>query len=106
MIAEADMPAPEPMNCSSAEVSRGQPAQVQQQQQLRDLGQLPHPGGQDHRGEPLALTSHGVDQLVVDPRPLDRDAARSRGHLPRLVEAVMDHQPTTALIELVGERLT
>ena len=40
--------------------------QVQQRQHLGYLRRLAHPRRQDRRGEPLPLTTVGVDTLVVD----------------------------------------
>jgi hypothetical protein len=42
-----------------------------------------------------------VDALVVDPRRPHRHHARRRGHLPRLLIPITDHQPVTLRIELV-----
>jgi hypothetical protein len=103
----ADSPCAEPKNCSSAraEIAAGQAVQIQQRQHLGHPRRFPRPRGQDRRGEPLPLTRRGVDALVVDPRLSDRHRARCRGHLPRLVVAVTDHQTATGLIDLVGELL-
>ena len=76
--------------------------QVQQRQHLGHARGLPCPGGQDRRGEPDPLTGRLIDALVVDPRRTHRHRPGRRGDLPRVVEAVADHQPTTLRVELVG----
>ena len=43
--------------------------------------------------------------LPRNPRLPDRNPTRRRGHLPRLVVAVADHQTVPVLVDLVGERL-
>jgi hypothetical protein len=49
------------------EVAGGQPVQVQQRQDLGDLGAAAAPGRQDHRAEPDPLASHRVDPAIVHP---------------------------------------
>ena len=64
----------------------------------------------DHAGKiaeenRLPLPGHLIDALVVDPRLTDLHRTRRRGHLPRLMEAVADHQPTTVGVDLAAVRL-
>jgi hypothetical protein len=93
---------PEELLEGRAEVAAGQAMQVQQRQHLDHLRRLARPRGQDRRGEPLPLTTVGVDTLVVDPGRPHRHRTRRREHLPRLVEAVAYHQPIPALVDLTG----
>lgn len=85
------------------EIPRRQPVQVQQRQHRADLRTLACPRRDDLRREPLTFTSFRVDPLVVDPRCPHRHRTSSGHHLPLVVVAVTHHQPTTVLIDLIGE---
>ena len=76
--------------------------QVQQRQDLGDLGALATPGRQDHRAEPEPLTGHRVDPAVVHPRRADDHRASSGGDLALAGVAVAHHQPPAALVPLGG----
>jgi hypothetical protein len=63
------------------------------------------PRWQDRRGKPPPLTGLSVDALVIDPRLPHPHRTRRRDHLPRLVEAVADHQPMTHFVELAPRKV-
>jgi hypothetical protein len=83
-------------------VAAGQSMQVQQRQPLGHLRRLTSPRRQDRRGEPLPLTTVGVDTLVVNPRRPHRHRTRGGQHLACDVVAVADHQPIPVLVDLTG----
>jgi hypothetical protein len=76
--------------------------QVQQRQDLGDLGALAAPRRQDHRPEPQPLTGHRVDPAVVHPRRADGHRASSGGDLALAGVAIAYHQPSAAFIPLGG----
>lgn len=82
------------------EVPAGQAVQVEQREHLGHARGLLRPRGQDRRGELLALPGGLVEALVVDPRLTHRDRPGRGCDLPRVVEAVADHQPVSVLVDL------
>jgi hypothetical protein len=85
------------------EVTRREPAQVQDRQHLGDLRRPPRVRRQDLRGEPDALARLLAGALVVHARRPNRHRARADRHLALASAPVANHQPTTVLVELVDE---
>ena len=77
-------PRSEPRNCSNAgpKSPEDRPCRYSSGSTSATRGRLPRPRRQDRRGEPLPLTGHLVDALVVDPRLPHRHRPGRRGHLP------------------------
>ena len=80
------------------EVAGGQAVQIQQRQDLADLGALAAPGRQDRAGEAGLVAGDRVQPAVVDPRRGHRDRSRPGGDGAFPGMAIAPHQPVTALV--------
>jgi hypothetical protein len=76
--------------------------QVQQRQDLGDLGTLATPRRQDQRAKPHPRARGRVDPPVVHSRRAHRDRTRGGGDLPLAGVAVAHHQPAAVLVALGG----
>jgi hypothetical protein len=74
------------------EVPGGEPVQVQQRQDLRNLRGAAHVRRQDDALEPLSLAGSLIHSLVVDPRSLNLDGAGPAEDLAFVVVAVPDDE--------------
>ena len=103
----ADKPALEPRNCSNAgaksELDR--PCRYSNGNTSASCGDFRDQAGRIAEENRLPFTGRLIDAPVVDPRLPDRHRPRRRGHLPRCVEAVADHQPVTIGVHQILVRL-
>ncbi len=94
---DADRPAPEPRNCSSAVESKlDRPCKYSNSSTSATFGDLPRPRRQDRRGEPHPLTGVLINPPVVHPRCPHRQRTGPGRDLPLGVIAVAHDQPTAA----------